>query len=120
MFRLIKPVSLEEFEFPTMAEVEEKIIQLKAELLEQESYRFTVVKVTLNGEDATWTPADLVNDPEENNYLVFNMLTGLHETCTSLSSAKNRHEAVKLEFLNSLDFLVKDTSQPTVTGAETL
>jgi len=114
MYRLYKPLSEEIFEFATMREVEEKILQLKVELLEGESYRFTVVKVTLNGEDATWTPADLINDPEENTYLVFNMQTGLHETCTSLSLARSRREEIKLEFLVSLNFLVTDTSETEV------
>jgi hypothetical protein len=121
MYKLYKPLSEEVFEFVSLTEAEEKIISLKEQILIEEASRFTIVKaiVDANG-DETWVNADLENDVEHNKFYVFNTLTGHHEMFNSLTTALARHNEIKLEFINSLSFYIKDAYQPVVNGAENL
>lgn len=121
MYRLYKPLSEEIFEFVTLTEAEEKIIPLKEQVLLEQADRFTIVKAIVdNDNNETWVNADLENDVDHNKFYVFNTLTGQHEMFNSLSTAKVRSNEIKLEFINSLDFYIKDTYQPVVNGAENL
>jgi hypothetical protein len=121
MYRLYKPLSEEIFEFATLEEAEEKIIPLKEQVLLEQADRFTIVKAIVDDENnETWVKADLENDVEHNKFYVFNTLTGHHEMFNSLTTALARHNEIKLEFINSLSFYIKDAYQPVVNGAENL
>lgn len=82
----------------------EKAQQIKIDFLEQESYRFTVTKETMNGNDTTWGNADLLNDPEEGVYHVFNHEIGAHEKINGLSAAISRLNELKTAFINQFVF----------------
>jgi hypothetical protein len=90
----------EQFEITDLTEATAKLAEIKAAVLTQEDYRFTVAKEVVNGNDTTWMNADLENDPEDYRYHVFNTFTGQHELFTSLSSAKARRLEIKEQFAN--------------------
>ena len=80
--------------------------QNKQEFLEKESYRFTVAKEEVNGNDTTWKAADLTNDAEEGVYHVFNHTNGLYETVNGLSNSIARMNELKQNFIDSLSINV--------------
>jgi hypothetical protein len=82
-----------------------KLIENSNYLLERESYRFTLCKEVVDGNNTTWCSVDLNNDDENGTYHVFNHKTGLHELVNGLTNAKNRMQEIKQEFLvdNGLD-----------------
>lgn len=110
----------EQFKFENRADAEAKAQEIHAASLIRESYRFSVAKEIVNGNDTTWMNADLDNDPEENTYHVFNTYTGQHELFTSLSAAKARNEEIKTQFAKSLIVPIIEGGQPQTTGAQTL
>jgi hypothetical protein len=69
---------------------------------EQEAYRFTVVKVVVEGNNTTWLSANPDTDPEDGEYQVFNMSTGQYEQFQSFSTALMRHKELKEDFTNSV------------------
>lgn len=87
--------------FDTKAEADARLNVLKQAYLEKEAYRFTVSKEVVDGNNTTWTVADLANDPEEYTYHVFNTLTGQYETTGSLSLAKQKLLDIKEAFLEA-------------------
>ena len=120
IFLVRNPFTAEQFEFENHVDADAKALEIHAESLIREAYRFTVAKEVVNGNDTTWMNADLDNDPEESNYHVFNTFTGQHELFTSLSSAKTRHEEIKAQFAESLIVYVEEIVQPRSTGSQTL
>jgi hypothetical protein len=101
---------------------------MRQSVLAQESYRFVASKVTVAGNDTTWSSADFGSDLEIGDYRVFNQATGKYEEFTSLTEAKQRFETLKADFLESLgldafnvvDSLPAAFAEPTVIGAQTL
>jgi hypothetical protein len=67
--------------------------------LAQEAYRFTVARIIVEGNDTTWTAADLDQDPENGFYAVFNTMTGQHEEFLSKTAAWARLQEIQDEFL---------------------
>ena len=114
--------------YDTYDEAMAKLVGYQADLLIQESARFTVAKEIVNGNDTTWMNADLENDPEDFVYQVFNHLTGQHEKVESLTQAKNRNAEIKQAFLISssmiepvsIDQRPAPRVQPISQGAQTL
>lgn len=75
-----------------------KLAENRDAFLKQEEYRFSVAKITVVGNDTTWSNADLDNDPEDAEYQVFNQYTGQHEILPSLSTAKARKQEIINQF----------------------
>ena len=99
MIYLIRnPFTQEAFETIDINEARAKMDEYKAYALAVNANRFTVIKEVAHGNDTTWVNADLDNDPENNNYHVFNTFTDQHELVTSLSLAKARHLEIKQQF----------------------
>ena len=96
------PITGQQFEIEDLNEAKTKLAEIKAEVLVLEDYRFTVAKETVNGNDTTWSSADLDNDPEEYTYHVFNTFTGQHELISSLSAAKARRLELKEELATGI------------------
>ena len=90
--------------FSTREEAEARLSVVRQAYIEQEAYRFTVAKEVVEGNNTTWTSADLNNDIEDYVYQVFNHTTGLHEQVPSLTAAKERNQALKNDFLNNIFF----------------
>ena len=96
------PITGQEFEIEDLNEAKTKLAEIKIAVLISEDYRFTVAKETVNGNDTTWSNADLDNDPEDYTYKVFNTFTGQHESLASLSLAKARRLELKEQFATNL------------------
>jgi hypothetical protein len=96
------PNTGQQFEIEDLNEAKTKLAEIKIAVLIAEDYRFTVAKETVNGNDTTWSNADLDNDPEEYTYHVFNTFTGQHELISSLSAAKARRLELKEQFVTDL------------------
>lgn len=88
-----------------------KATQNKQAYLEQESYRFTICKEEISGNDTIWCNADLENDTEEGTYHVFNQQTGLHEATNGLTNAIARMTQLKNEFINSYSWDVVEKNE---------
>jgi hypothetical protein len=122
-YLVIQPITGQQFEIEDLNEAKTKLAEIKAEVLASEDYRFTVAKETVNGNDTTWSNADLENDPEDNNYYVFNTFTGQHELLTSLSLVKARQLELKEQFATNLNLNGEPRlkpAQPTTTGSQDL
>lgn len=76
-----------------------KLIENRNAYMQQESYRFTVAKEIVDGNNTIWMSADLENDIEDYDYQVFNQFTGQHEKINGLSNAKARLEEIKQQFI---------------------
>ena len=96
------PITGQKFEIEDLNEARTKLAEIKVAVLVSEDYRFTVAKETVNGNDTTWSSADLDNDPEEYTYHVFNTFTGQHELITPLSAAKARRLELKEQFVTEI------------------
>ena len=96
------PITGQQFEIEDLNEAKTKLAEIKVAVLISEDYRFTVAKETVNGNDTTWSNADLDNDPEDYTYKVFNTFTGQHESLASLSLAKARRLELKEQFATDL------------------
>jgi hypothetical protein len=116
------PITGEEFEIEDLNEARTKLAEIKIAVLIAEDYRFTVAKETVNGNDTTWSNADLDNDPEEYTYHVFNTFTGQHESLASLSLAKARRLELKEQFATDLNLNEPQLKpeQPETTGSQDL
>lgn len=121
-YLVIQPITGQQFEIEDLNEAKTKLAEIKAEVLASEDYRFTVAKETVNGNDTTWSNADLENDPEDNNYYVFNTFTGQHELLASLSLVKARRLELKEQFATDLNLNEPQLkpAQPTTTGSQDL
>lgn len=106
------PLTGQQFEIEDLNEAQIKLAEIKAEVLASEDYRFTVAKETVNGNDTTWSNADLENDPEDNTYHVFNTFTGQHELVDSLSQAKVRKLELKEQFATDLGLNTEPQLKP--------
>ena len=104
IYLIINPYTQEKFEFPEtdFAAAVAKLAEIKEQVLTQERLRFTVAKETVDGNDTTWSNADLDNDPENYTYQIFNHNTGQYERINSLSQAKERLSELKEQFADSL------------------
>ena len=96
------PITGQQFEIEDLNEAKIKLAEIKISVLISEDYRFTVAKETVNGNDTTWSSADLDNDPEDYTYKVFNTFNGQHESLASLSLAKARRLELKEQFATDL------------------
>ena len=87
-----------------------KLAENRDAYLKQEESRFSVAKITVVGNDTTWSNADLDNDPEDAEYQVFNQYTGQHEILPSLSLAKSRKQEIINQFTIEcgLDWVIVD------------
>ena len=65
------PITGQEFEIEDLNEAKNKLAEIKIAVLISNDYRFTVAKEIINGNDTTWSNADLDNDPEDYTYKVF-------------------------------------------------
>jgi len=90
----------------TQQDAEAKAQANKNAYLEHQSFRFSIAKEVVNGNDTTWCAADLQNDSEEGTYHVFNHVTGQYEIKNFLSEAIARMEQLKTEFINEIDWSV--------------
>ena len=104
-FIVVNPLLGESTEFEDAALANAKAEEIRAVVLAQEAYRFTVAKEIVEGGNVTWMNADLDNDPEDGRYQVFNTFVGQHEPHYSLSAAKARKQQLVDEFSNSLQFV---------------
>jgi hypothetical protein len=126
IYLISNPLTGQQFEIEDLNEAKTKLAEIKAGVLASEDYRFTVAKETVNGNDTTWSNADLDNDPEDYTYQVFNTFTGQHESLASLSLAKARHLELKEQFATSLglngepQLKPEQTGQPISSGAQDL
>jgi hypothetical protein len=105
MIYLIKnPFTQEKFEFAEtdLADAVAKLAEVKQQVLTEQAYRFTVAKETVNGNDTTWSNADMDNDPEDYTYHLFNHNIGQYEKINSLSQTKIRIVELKEQFADSL------------------
>lgn len=88
---------------PQFAITEEEANKIFAESkqawLDQESYRFTITRVIVEGSNTTWVAANLGTDPEEDLYYVFNTFTGQHEEMLSKTQAWERLDQLKNDFV---------------------
>lgn len=84
--------------YETEAEAQAALPVAQAAFLDQESYRFSVVFVEVNGNDTTWRNA-VDSDPDSGDYQVFNHNTGQHEGFSSKALAHARLQELKTEFL---------------------
>lgn len=125
-YLVFNPLTGQQFEIEDLNEAKIKLAEIKAEVLASEDYRFTVAKETVNGNDTTWSSANLDSDPENNTYHVFNTFTGQHESFASLSLAKSRRLELKEQFATSLglngepQLKLEQTGQPISSGAQDL
>lgn len=101
-YLITNPITSEQFEIDDLNEAKIKLAEVKESVLLFEDYRFTVAKEIVNGNDTTWTSADLDNDPGDYTYHVFNHNTGQHELISSLSAAKERYLELKEQFVTEL------------------
>lgn len=101
-FRIFNPISNDFELFQTKEEAELRLSVIKMEYIQQEDYRFSVAKEIIDGNNTTWTLADLNNDLENYVYQVFNHSTGQHEAVASLSQAKIRNQELKNAFLDDV------------------
>ena len=83
------------------ADADALLLTVRQEVLEKEAYRFSINKETVVGNDTMWSAADLENDPEVYDYLVFNQKTGTYQKCTTLSEAKALNIQMQTEFLTN-------------------
>jgi hypothetical protein len=88
----------------TEADATRLLSQYKQDLLDSQSYRFTSCKITVNTVTnvTTWQAADLVNDPEDHEFMVFNHTNGTHEPIYGKTTATNRINELKNQFAASL------------------
>jgi hypothetical protein len=121
-YLITHPVTGQQFEIEDLNEAKIKLAEIKIEVLVSEDYRFTVAKETVNGNDTTWSSADLDNDPEDYTYKVFNTFTGQHESLASLSLAKARRLELKEQFATDLNLNEPQLKleQPVTTGTQDL
>lgn len=106
----------------------QKLSEMREAVLVQESYRFVASKVVVDGNDTTWTSADLDQEDGEGDYRVFNQFTGEYEAFPSASSARVRFAELKQEFLasvglsefNVVDALPARFAEPVVSGTQSL
>lgn len=97
--------------FDTREAAEQKAAEIATYFMQREEYRFSISKVTLNGNDTTWGAADLDIDPEEGDYKVFVHTTGAYEDFSSLSAAKVRMQQLKDEFFAGIVNIVEELEQ---------
>ena len=117
------PITEQQFEIEDLNEAKTKLAEIKIAVLIAEDYRFTIAKETVNGNDTTWSSADLDNDPEEYTYHVFNTFTGQHELISSLSAAKARRLELKEQFATNLGLNGEPQlkpEEPVTTGSQDL
>lgn len=96
--------------FDTELEATQNLQEVKAAYLERESYRFTIAREVIDGNNTTWMSADLENDPADGSYHVFNTLTGEHEPVSGLQNAIERREEIKAEFAVASNLVVTQIS----------
>lgn len=84
------------FELETEAEV--ALVSAQTAFLEQESYRFSIATVLVDGTNTIWRTTEST-DSKEGDYRVFNHNIGGYESFTTLSSAHTRVEELKNQFL---------------------
>ena len=122
-YLIVNPFTAESFETEDLDAARTKLAEVKAFVISQEDYRFTVAKELVNGNDTTWTNADLNNDPENGRYHVFNTFTGQHELFATLSSAKTRRLELKEQFATDVGLgsePKEKPAQPITAGAQDL
>jgi hypothetical protein len=106
------PFSGQYWEIEDYNEAKAKLTEIRESVIASEEYRFSVAKEIINGNDTTWSNANLDTDPEDGHYRVFNTLTGQHELVTSLSQAKTRLAEIKEQFISGLDFSLGINDEP--------
>ncbi len=84
--------------YDTEAEAQAALPAAQTAFLEQESYRFSVAFVEVNGNDTTWRNA-FDADLEDGTYQVFNHDTGQYEVFHKKSFAYARVQELKTQFL---------------------
>ena len=70
--------------------------------LDQQSYRFTIAKELVDGNNTTWMAADFDSDPVDTIYQVFNQYTGQHEKIQGTTNALARREEIKTQFVTEV------------------
>lgn len=88
----------------TEAEADFILNRNKADYLSREAYRFYIAKMTVDGNNSVWSNADVDNDIEAHEYLVFNTYSGQHEPLPSLSAAKARLQELTDRFITECGF----------------
>jgi hypothetical protein len=83
----------------TEQEAAARAAEIKALYMAQEDYRFTISYEEVNEGNTTWRAANLLTDPADGVYNVFNHKTGQHEKITGLSTAVTRLATIKDEFV---------------------
>jgi hypothetical protein len=83
----------------TEQEAAARAAELKSLYMAQEDYRFSISYEEVNGAHTTWRAANLLTDPADGLYNVFNHKTGQYEKITGLSTAVTRLAAIKEEFV---------------------
>lgn len=86
----------------TEQEAAARAAEIKALYMAQEDYRFTISYEETSGSNTTWRAANLLTDPADGVYNVFNHKTGQHEKITGLSTAITRLATIKDEFVQEL------------------
>ncbi len=84
--------------YETEAEAQAALPAAQTAFLAQESHRFSLVYVEVNGNNTVWRNA-LDADPEDGNYQVFNHNTGQHEAFDNKADACARMQELKTQFI---------------------
>lgn len=100
MFKVNDPVMGARY-FNTIQEAEIVLAVAQKNLLAKESLRFNINLTEQLGLNITWRVATDV-DPENGEYKVFVYNQGIYESFNTLSAAKVRNEALKMEFLTEM------------------
>jgi hypothetical protein len=107
--------------FSSVSEAVTRLAEIKPIFLEQESYRFSITCEEVSGNNTVWRPADLVADPDEGVYFVFNTLTGVHEKVVGKQAAILRMNEIKELFSEHMGLdSYSEVEDPLVIGAQTL
>ena len=80
-----------------------KLAENKAKFSQQESERFFINKIIVNGDDETWYNVDLDNDPEDGDYRLFIHTTGKYDLFNSLSAIKLKRQELVDEVMKQFD-----------------
>lgn len=107
-------------EIVTEEELVTRLPVVKAQYLELESYRFSIVKVTTEGNNTTWSAADLSLEDEIGEYQTFNQFIGTHEKFDSLRTAKARRVEMMEEFANDAYSNLEQVDETPPTNIETI
>jgi hypothetical protein len=87
------------------------LAQYREDFLKRQHNRFTICTVTTNTATniQVWKPADLENEPEDQDFVVYNHTNGLNEPIYGKTTATMRVNELKLQYITDLKLDVLTT-----------